>query len=214
MITPDSLYVINRTNSTWSAQPIDQLKKEVGTPLSYYDIQNFLSNTVKIPVQLNKENQESYLYNATHFVNINDILITDKTDSVSYLISSENEFINQININYSQNQNLKIEYSDFLDSYAKRLNIIISKPKLSVELLYNKIEQRDIDKVSLKFQRNMRRLNRIFFVFVLTPIFSLSQNKEQLKQQKQSIEKEISYTSSLLEKQKKTKRIHYNTLIT
>ena len=55
MITPDSLYVINRTNSTWSTQPIGQLKKEIGTPLSYYDIQNFLSNTVKIPVQLKKK---------------------------------------------------------------------------------------------------------------------------------------------------------------
>ena len=91
-------------------------------------------------------------------VNINDILITDKTDSVSYLISSENEFINQININYSQNQNLKIEYSDFLDSYAKRLNIIISKPKLSVELLYNKIEQRDIDKVSFKIPETYEKI--------------------------------------------------------
>ena len=52
----------------------------------------------------------------------------------------------------------------------------------------------------------MRGLNRIFFVFVLMPIFSLSQNKEQLKQQKQSIEKEISYTSSLLEKTKENKK--------
>ena len=52
----------------------------------------------------------------------------------------------------------------------------------------------------------MRRLNRIFFVFVLTPVFCLSQNKEQLKQQKQSIEKEISYTSSLLEKTKENKK--------
>ena len=112
MITPDSLYVINRTNSTWSTQPIGQLKKEIGASLSYYDIQNFLSNTVKIPVQLKKKTKSHPLY-VTHLVNINDILITDKTDSVSYLINSENEFINQININYSQNQNLKIEYSIF-----------------------------------------------------------------------------------------------------
>ena len=158
MVTTDSLYMINRTNSTWSTQPVSQLKKEVGTSLSYYDIQNFLSNTVKIPLQLKKENQEPNLYNATHLVNINDIVITDKTDSVSYLISSENEFINQININYSQNQNLKIEYSDFLDGYAKRLNIIISKPKLSVELLYNKIEQREIDMVSFKIPEKYERI--------------------------------------------------------
>ena len=52
----------------------------------------------------------------------------------------------------------------------------------------------------------MKRLNRIFFVFVLTPVFCLSQNKEQLKQQKQSIENEISYTSSLLEKTKENKK--------
>ena len=91
-------------------------------------------------------------------VNINDIVITDKTDSVSYLISSENEFINQININYSQNQNLKIEYSEFLDGYAKRLNIIISNPNLSVELLYNKIEQREIDKVSFKIPEKYERI--------------------------------------------------------
>ena len=182
MITPDSLYVINRTNSTWSTQPIGQLKKEIGASLSYYDIQNFLSNTVKIPVQLKTENQEPSLHYVTHLVNINDILITDKTDSVSYLINSDNELINQININYSQNQNLKIEYSDFLDNYAKRLNIIISKPKLSVELLYNKIQQRDIDKISFKIpEKYMRRLNRIFFVFVLTPVFCLVSKQGAIK---------------------------------
>ena len=51
-----------------------------------------------------------------------------------------------------------IKYSDFLDSYAKRLNIIISKPKLSVELLYNKIEQREIDKVSFKIPEKYERI--------------------------------------------------------
>ena len=74
------------------------------------------------------------------------------------MISSENEFINQININYSQNQNLKIEYSDFLDNYPKRLNIIISSPKLSVELLYNKIQQREIDKVSFKIPETYEKI--------------------------------------------------------
>ena len=135
--------MINRTNSTWSTQPIGQLKKEIGASLSYYDIQNFLSNTVKIPVQLKTENQEPSFHPVTGLVNINDILITDKTDSASYLINSDNELINQININYSQNQNLKIEYSDFLDNYAKRLNIIISKPKLSVELYKQNTRKRD-----------------------------------------------------------------------
>ena len=158
MITPDSLYMINRTNSTWSTQPIGQLKKEIGTSLTYYDVQNFLSNTVKIPVQLKKENQEASLPPFTHLVNNNDILIADKTDSASYLINSENELINQININYSQNQNLKIEYSDFLDNYARRLNIIISKPKLSVELSYNKIQQREIDKVSFKIPETYEKI--------------------------------------------------------
>ena len=80
MITPDSLYMINRTNSTWSTQSIGQLKKEIGASLSYYDIQNFLSNTVKIPVQLKTENQEPSFHPVTELVNINDILITDKTD--------------------------------------------------------------------------------------------------------------------------------------
>ena len=90
-------------------------------------------------------------------VNINDILITDKTDS-AYLINSDNELINQININYSQNQNLKIEYSNFSDSYPKRLNIIISKPKLNFELVYNKIEQREIDKVSFKIPEKYEKI--------------------------------------------------------
>ena len=158
MITPDSLYIINRANSTWSTQPIWQLKKEIGASLSYYDIQNLLTNTIKIPVQLKTENQETSFHPITHLVNINDMLITDKTDSASYLINSENERINQININYSQNQNLIIEYSDFLDNYAKRLNIIISKPKLSVELLYNKIQQREIDKVSFKIPETYEKI--------------------------------------------------------
>ena len=150
--------MINRTNSTWSTQPIGQLKKEIGASLSYYDIQNFLSNTVKIPIKLKTENQAPSLHSVTHLDNINDILITDKTDSASYLINSDNELINQININYSQNQNLKIEYSDFLDNYAKRLNIIISKPSLSVELLYNKIQQREIDKVSFKIPEKYEKI--------------------------------------------------------
>ena len=91
-------------------------------------------------------------------VNINDILITDKTDSASYLINSDNEFINQININYSQNQKFENRIFRFLDNYAKRLNIIISKPELSIELLYQQNQQREIDKVSFKFQRKYEKI--------------------------------------------------------
>ena len=137
---------------------MSQLKKEIGASLSYYDIQNFLSNTVKIPIQLKKEKTKSHPFILLHtwLILMIYLLLTKQTQF--YLINSDNELINQININYSQNQNLKIEYSDFLDNYAKRLNIIISKPKLSVELLYNKIQQREIDKVSFKIPETYEKI--------------------------------------------------------
>ena len=44
MISPDSLYMINRTNSTWLIKPIDKLNRQIGLSLSYSDIQAFISN--------------------------------------------------------------------------------------------------------------------------------------------------------------------------
>ena len=58
MLTPDSLYVINRPNSTWLIKPIKQLKNQFGVSLSYSDIQAFLSNNIRIPVeQIKNENR-------------------------------------------------------------------------------------------------------------------------------------------------------------
>tara|TARA_B100000965_G_C19584640_1_gene755152 strand:+ start:576 stop:1310 length:735 start_codon:yes stop_codon:yes gene_type:complete len=148
MITPDSLYMINRKNSTWLIKPIEQLKNQIGLLLSYKDIQAFVSNTVRIP------NTE-----LTNFSLNQDGYIIDNIDSTSYLIGSENKFIKEININYSQSQKLTIEYSNYFNNYAKRLNIFTSKPKLNVELIFNKIEERKIDKVSFKIPKGYEKIN-------------------------------------------------------
>ena len=160
MLTPDSLYVINRPNSTWLIKPIIQLKKQFGVSLSYSDIQAFLSNNIRIPVeQIKNENRVSPLYPITSVVNNNDLLIKDNIDSVSYLINTDYKFINEININYSQKQKLTIKYSDYSDGYPKRLNVFISKPELNIELLYNKVEEREIDKVSFKIPQRYEEVN-------------------------------------------------------
>ena len=52
----------------------------------------------------------------------------------------------------------------------------------------------------------MRRSIRVFAIVVVIPLFCFSQNKDQLKEQKKALEKEISYTSTLLKKTKKNKR--------
>jgi hypothetical protein len=160
MLTPDSLYVINRTNSTWLIKPIKQLKNQFGVSLSYSDIQAFLSSNIRIPVeQIKNENRVLPLYPITSVVNHNDLLIKDNIDSVSYLINTDYKFINEININYSQKQKLIIKYSDYSDGYPKRLNVFISKPELNVELLYNKVEEREIDKVSFKIPQRYEEVN-------------------------------------------------------
>ena len=160
MLTPDSLYVINRPNSTWLIKPIEQLKKQFGVSLSYSDIQAFLSNNIRIPVeQIKNENRVLPLYTITSVVNKNDLLIKDNIDSVSYLINTDYKFINEININYSQTQKLTIKYSDYSDGYPKRLTVFTTKPELNVELLYNKVEEREIDKVSFKIPQRYEEVN-------------------------------------------------------
>ena len=52
----------------------------------------------------------------------------------------------------------------------------------------------------------MRRSIRVFLIVVVIPLFCFSQNKDQLKEQKKALEKEISYTSTLLKKTKENKR--------
>ena len=160
MLTPDSLYVINRPNSTWLIKPIKQLKNQFGVSLSYSDIQAFLTNNIRIPTeQIKNENRVSPFYPITSVVNNNDLLIKDNIDSVSYLINTDYKFINEININYSQKQKLTIKYSDYSDGYPKRLNVFTSKPELNVELLYNKVEEREIDKVSFKIPQRYEEVN-------------------------------------------------------
>ena len=83
-------------------------------------------------------------------VNVNDVFISDNIDSASYLISGENKFIKEINLNYSQNQKAIIEYSDYNNNYSKQLIVFVSKPELNFELTYNKVEPRETDKVSFK----------------------------------------------------------------
>jgi len=65
----------------------------------------------------------------------------------------------------------------------------------------------------LKYQVPMLRLNKytLFFIGVLLSFSAFSQTKEELKKQKSSIEKEISYTTDLLNKTKanKTKSLSY-----
>ena len=52
----------------------------------------------------------------------------------------------------------------------------------------------------------MRRSIRVFLIVVVVPLFCFSQKKDQLKEQKKALEKEISYTSTLLKKTKENKK--------
>lgn len=52
----------------------------------------------------------------------------------------------------------------------------------------------------------MRRSIRVFLIVIVVPLFCFSQKKDQLKDQKKALEKEISYTSTLLKKTKENKK--------
>ena len=119
-----------------------------------------MTNNIRIPTeQIKNQNRVSSFYPITSVLNNNNLLIKDNIDSVSYLINADYKFVNEININYSQKQKLTVKYSDYSDGYPKRLNVFTSKPELNVELLYNKVEEREIDKVSFKIPQRYEEVN-------------------------------------------------------
>ena len=48
-LTPDSLYILNKVNKTYFVQPISYFKNLIGTRVSFYDVQDFISNNISIP---------------------------------------------------------------------------------------------------------------------------------------------------------------------
>ena len=60
--------------------------------------------------------------------------------------------------------------------------------------------------LSLKFQKDMGKSNKIILPLMLISLFTFSQTKEDLKKQKEKIEQEILYTSQLIKEIKKDKK--------
>ena len=85
MITQDSLYMINRSNSTWLIQPIEEIKKKIGSEISYNDIERIITSSVKVP----EKNYLSTIINK-------DLVIKDNLDSTTYIIESQKSILKRL----------------------------------------------------------------------------------------------------------------------
>jgi len=135
MISQDSIYYINRTNSTWIVQPIIFLNDLLETDVSYSIIQQIITTAVKLP----KKDFTSSMIGSK-------ILITNINDSNYYVINSENNYVEEINISLNNTKSLKVRYSGlqiFNDKkYPKNLSVTMPEGNFYLDIKYSNIETR------------------------------------------------------------------------
>ena len=141
IITADSLYLINRVNSTWSIQPISYIHEIIGLDLSYNHIQSLLTSTVNLP----KKNYLSTIVNENLF-------LKDNTDSITYIIEAQKQHINEININFSNNNDFIVKYSNykFFNNrfYASEIQVLTLDSSFDLELNFTRVEERKKENIS------------------------------------------------------------------
>ena len=147
MITRDTLYSINRTNSSWFIKNISFFKDEYNINLSLSLIESIITSSIAIP-------QNNYLSSQ----GLNSITFDSRNDSSIYVVNLNNYSIELFARKISENEELTINYIDsqLIDNflYPKKLNVSAGSEKLSFELTFNKIKVLDTDKAPFKIPKN------------------------------------------------------------
>ena len=147
MITRDSVYSINRTNSSWFIKNVSVFKDEYNFKLSLSLIESIITSSLSI-------SQNNYLSTQ----DLNTITLDSQNDSSTYVINLNTYSIELFVRKFSANEELTVKYVDFqiIDNflYPKKLNVNTVSEKLSFELTLNKIKVLDIDKTPFKIPKN------------------------------------------------------------
>ena len=150
MITQDSLYMINRSNSTWLIQPIEKIKEKLGSEISYNDIERIITSSVRVP----EKNYLSTIINK-------DLIIRDNLDSTTYTIESQKKCLKEIGVNFKNNSNLTIKYSNYnlYGSFLYANNIQVTTSSSHFELNFTKVELNKNEKVSFIVPKKYDEIN-------------------------------------------------------
>ena len=147
MITRDTVYSINRTNSSWFIKNVSVFKDEYNFKLSLSLIESIITSSISI-------SQNNYLSSQ----DLNTITLDSQNDSSTYVINLNTYSIELFVRKFSANEELTVKYVDFqiIDNflYPKKLNVNTASEKLSFELTLNKIKVLDIDKTPFKIPKN------------------------------------------------------------
>lgn len=147
MITRDTVYSINRTNSSWFIKNVSVFKDEYNIKLSLSLIESIITSSISI-------SQNNYLSTQ----DLNTITLDSQNDSSTYVINLNTYSIELFVRKFSANEELTVKYVDFqiIDNflYPKKLNVNTGSEKLSFELTLNKIKVLDIDKTPFKIPKN------------------------------------------------------------
>jgi hypothetical protein len=129
MISQDSLYYINRANSTWMVQPIIVLNDLLETDVSYSIIQQIITTAFELP----KKDYTSSIIGPK-------ILITNTNDSNYYIINREKNYVEEIKIGLNKKKSLTVKYSGlqiFNDKkYPKNLSVTIPEGSFYLDIKY------------------------------------------------------------------------------
>tara|TARA_B110000459_G_scaffold18118_1_gene17554 strand:- start:226 stop:978 length:753 start_codon:yes stop_codon:yes gene_type:complete len=132
MISQDSLYYINRANSTWMIQPIIVLNDLLKTDVSYSIIQQIITTAFELP----KKDYTSSIIGSK-------ILIANKNDSNYYIINAENNYVEEINISLNKTKSLKVRYSGLQifneKKYPKNLSVTTPEGSFHIDIKYSNI---------------------------------------------------------------------------
>ena len=132
MISQDSLYYINRANSTWMIQPIIVLNDLLKTDVSYSIIQQIITTAFELP----KKDYTSSIIGSK-------ILIANKHDSNYYIINAENNYVEEINISLNKTKSLKVRYSGLQmvneKKYPKNLSVTTPEDSFYLDIKYSNI---------------------------------------------------------------------------
>lgn len=132
MISQDSLYYINRPNSSWMIQPIIVLNDLLKTDVSYSIIQQIITTAFELP----KKHYTSSIIGSK-------ILIANKNDSNYYIINAENNYVEEINISLNKTKSLKVRYSGLQifneKKYPKNLSVTTPEGSFHLDIKYSNI---------------------------------------------------------------------------
>lgn len=152
MISKDSVYYINRSNSTWMIKSIDYASKQINVDLSYTLIEQIITSAITLP-------ETNYLSE----VNGDRLVIKDNLDSSSYVVDIMYNYIKEANLNFRENNCLQIRYSglQMFDQkhYPKELNVISSNNSFNLGIKYSKIKSSNKEKVLFNIPESYNEIN-------------------------------------------------------